>query len=226
MWLDILAVSLWGGLVALDTTAAFQILISHPLFACSVVGLMLGNAPLGFAFGIILELVWLNEMPIGAAKFSEGNIGAVSATAIAIITMEHTTRAPSVALALFLAIPISIVGGYFVIAIRHLNDKMYHNILSSQKLTTRKIVKIHLCCTSLPFFFGFFLTGVSVALLSLLVIWVVPYIPVAFDPVLKPLAAAFLGAGCGILVYMFLFYKHWWLLLASVMFGFLVYFIF
>ena len=75
----LVALSIWGGMVALDTTAVLQVLISHPLVSCSVVGFLLGNFKIAFMIGVVLELIWLNELPVGAAPFSEGNIGATVA---------------------------------------------------------------------------------------------------------------------------------------------------
>ena len=83
MWLELIAISLWGGVVALDTAAAFQIMISQPLVACSVAGLILGNLPLGLMIGIFLQLLWMAEIPAGAAFTPESNVGSAAAAAIA-----------------------------------------------------------------------------------------------------------------------------------------------
>jgi len=73
MWTKIVVVFIFGGLVGLDTTAAWQVLFSHPLFACSLLGLAFGEPQLGIFFGIIFELVWLHDLPVGGARFPEGN---------------------------------------------------------------------------------------------------------------------------------------------------------
>ena len=65
MWSDIFLASLWGGIVALDTTAVMQIMIARPMVACSIVGLLLGNFPLGFMIGIGLVVVEVNTVKHG-----------------------------------------------------------------------------------------------------------------------------------------------------------------
>ena len=72
---EILAAFFFGGLVGLDTTAAWQTLLSHPLAACSLIGAVFGEPQLGLFFGIIFELVWLYDLPIGGARFPEGSLG-------------------------------------------------------------------------------------------------------------------------------------------------------
>ncbi|HDL19224.1 MAG TPA: hypothetical protein ENH29_09230 [Bacteroidetes bacterium] len=74
MWHELLAVFFLGGFFGLDTTAAWQVLFSHPLFACVLVGLLFGQPQLGLFFGIIFELIWLYDIPVGGSKFPEGNL--------------------------------------------------------------------------------------------------------------------------------------------------------
>lgn len=74
MWYELLAVFFLGGFFGLDTTAAWQVLFSHPLFACVLVGMLFGQPQLGLFFGIIFELIWLYDIPVGGSKFPEGNL--------------------------------------------------------------------------------------------------------------------------------------------------------
>jgi PTS system mannose-specific IIC component len=228
MWLEILAVSLWGGLVALDTTAAFQILVSHPLVSCSIVGLMLGNFSLGFVIGIVLELVWLNEIPVGAAPFAEGNIGATVAAAVAVMTVEQTTRSGAVLfLSLMIGVLISVIGGRLVIFVRYVNSNLYHKLIEDQALSVRRIVQTHYTGIFFSFILGFFLTMTSVLLFAKVLFPALIYvIPERLDPALDLAMTAFLGVGCGVLFYMFFRRKKWWLiglgLLGGVFSGFMI----
>lgn len=222
MWCDLLIISLWGGIVALDTTAAFQIMISHPLVSGSVVGLLLGNFPLGFAIGIILELIWLNELPIGAASFAEGNIGGTVAAASAILVVEETSRSsPSIALALLLSVLISWIGGHLVIFLRQVNGKIYQSLLRRKRITVKLVSRYHRLATSLSFFLGFILTAVSILLFAY---WLFPVligvVPSSWDKFLEPMSSAFLGAGFGVMIFMFLQKKYWWLFVISLVGGY------
>ena len=75
-------ISLLGSLIFLDTTVAFQFLISQPLIACTLLGWFLGNPYLGMQIGIFLQLLWLSNMPVGAAIVPAGNIAAIVITAL------------------------------------------------------------------------------------------------------------------------------------------------
>ncbi|MDZ7376332.1 MAG: PTS sugar transporter subunit IIC, partial [candidate division KSB1 bacterium] len=55
----LLLVSFIGGIVAMDTAAAWQIMISQPVVACPLLGWLLGDVELGLTIGILLELPWL-----------------------------------------------------------------------------------------------------------------------------------------------------------------------
>jgi mannose/fructose/N-acetylgalactosamine-specific phosphotransferase system component IIC len=226
MWVDLLVISLWGGLVALDTTAAFQVLISHPLLSCSVVGLLLGNFPIGFTLGIILELVWLAELPVGAAPFSDGNIGATIGAATAIISAELTGRPGiSQSLALLLAVFISVFGGRLVILQRNINGKLYQALWENKKLSIKLVEGYHLMAIAFTFLTGALLTALSVWLVGFILMpRLIAFLPASIDEILAPISAAFLGVGCGVLIYLFLNRKNWWLLLISMAGGIALYF--
>ncbi len=66
-----------GGIVGLDTTAAWQILLAHPLISSTILGWIFGNLQLGLFFGVLMELIWLKDVPVGGAKFPEGNLGSL-----------------------------------------------------------------------------------------------------------------------------------------------------
>ena len=65
-------------LLGLDRTAALQIMISRPLVAGPLVGLLLGDALTGLTVGMLLELLWLCRMPVVVIKlglsFWEGRL--------------------------------------------------------------------------------------------------------------------------------------------------------
>ena len=63
--------ALVAGALALDTTAAFQLMVSQPLVAGSIAGLVVGDPALGVAVGATLQLVWLGSLPVGAAPFPD-----------------------------------------------------------------------------------------------------------------------------------------------------------
>ncbi len=79
MWLGTLA----GTIVYLDTSVIGQTLLGQPIVACVLYGVLVDRPELGLFFGVLFELLWLANLQIGAAKFAEGNVGAMIATATA-----------------------------------------------------------------------------------------------------------------------------------------------
>ncbi|MCK5540318.1 MAG: PTS sugar transporter subunit IIC [Deltaproteobacteria bacterium] len=72
MWLDFTSfiwltakVSLLGAFCALDRTAAFQVMLSRPLIAATLGGMLAGNLEIGLLLGVSLELYFLCEIPVG-----------------------------------------------------------------------------------------------------------------------------------------------------------------
>jgi|Deesub1362B_J571_1020462.scaffolds.fasta_scaffold02258_5 mannose/fructose/N-acetylgalactosamine-specific phosphotransferase system component IIC len=78
-----------GGFVGLDTTAAWQVLFSHPLISCTVVGLLYGQLEWGLFFGILFELVWFYDLPIGGARFPEGNLGSFTGLMVVLTVLPQ-----------------------------------------------------------------------------------------------------------------------------------------
>ncbi len=226
MWLELAAVSFWGGIVAMDTTAALQIMISRPLIASSVTGLILGDFQSGLFIGIFLELLWINELPVGAARFSEGNIGATAAAAIAVTSNNLIFRpVPSMALALMIAVPVSIIGSYLVEYMRKINSKSFDNLFVSPYLTIKKVSRAHLSGIWLAFLLGFLLTGLSTLLFGVLLFpWLIGLIPDHFDIFFSRIGISFLGVGCGVLIYMYIKnVRYWWLIFVSMCIGLLIF---
>jgi PTS system mannose-specific IIC component len=74
------AVALWCGL---DRTAAGQFMISRPIVAAPLTGLLLGDSLLGLQVGVLLELLWLGRLPVGAAIPPDDTQVAVGSTVLA-----------------------------------------------------------------------------------------------------------------------------------------------
>ncbi|MCB1059295.1 MAG: PTS sugar transporter subunit IIC [Calditrichaeota bacterium] len=79
MWLATLA----GTIIYLDTSVIGQTLLGQPIVACVLYGILVDRPEVGLFFGVLFELLWLANLQIGAAKFAEGNVGAIIATATA-----------------------------------------------------------------------------------------------------------------------------------------------
>jgi len=225
---DILIISLWGGVIAMDTTAAMQIMLSRPLVSCTVTGLILGNLPLGFAMGVLLELIYINEFPIGAAKFAEGNIGSSAAAAIAILVLRSFPERIIIiiAFALISALTLSSLGGYLVERMRRVNSLLYNALLDKAHLFTRDINRTHAAGIGLAFFMGFIFTLFTVYTGAFLLITILKNVPSKFDDILYPIQGGLLAVGTVFLLHLFLTSsKKKWMLLLGVVAGTLLLFL-
>ncbi len=205
MWVDILLASLWGGVVALDTTAVLQIMVSRPMVACSVIGLILGNFQLGFTIGILLELLYISELPVGGANFAESNVGSAAAAAIAILTVRQFPDRVNIVIAgaLLLAAVISWCGGNLVRYMRQINGRVYDNVLKKELITPWHINRAQFYGIALAFLLGFSCVFISVAVFSGVTPLVLKHVPLKVDQIMHPAIGGFLAAGCVFLVHMF-----------------------
>ncbi len=92
--MEIAQVSLLGGLLALDATSVGQFMVSRPLVAGALIGWLLGDPPLGFTIGAVLELYLLVSFPTGGSRFPEGATATVVAAASAAGASEPGRPSP------------------------------------------------------------------------------------------------------------------------------------
>jgi mannose/fructose/N-acetylgalactosamine-specific phosphotransferase system component IIC len=57
-----------GGWVGVDAAALLQIMVSQPLAAGWLAGLLVGEPALGLGTGLLLQLVWMRSLPMGGAS--------------------------------------------------------------------------------------------------------------------------------------------------------------
>lgn len=110
-------------LVGLDRTAALQMMISRPLVAGPLVGLLLGDVVTGLTIGMLLELLWLCRMPVGATIPHDDTQVAVGATTLAIALSGIAGRGIGLTLcALLVALPLGKIGQFIERTVRSRNQ--------------------------------------------------------------------------------------------------------
>lgn len=87
---EIVLLSLLGGILAIDERVGWQSLLSQPLFAGVIVGLLLGEVATALKVGLVLELVWLSVMPMRATRRPDAATGAVVGAGTACLLIKHT----------------------------------------------------------------------------------------------------------------------------------------
>lgn len=118
--MDILRVTLTGGLLALDGTSVGQFMLSRPLAAGWLTGWLLGAPGLGLLVGAILELYLLVSFPTGGARFPEG----ATATVVAVASAVGASGPGALPLAVAVGLLWGQFGGLSITLLRRANGRL------------------------------------------------------------------------------------------------------
>lgn len=118
-----LATGLLGGFVGLDATSFPQIMISRPIVAGVLTGVLFGRPAEGLALGFMVEAFSLIILPIGAARYPESGTATVAATAAYLAATPPGLQAGALLLALTFALGWEKVGGQTVVLQRQINGR-------------------------------------------------------------------------------------------------------
>lgn len=113
--------SLLIAVLGLDTTIAFQVLLSQPIFSCSILGWVMGDFQTGVEMGVILQLLWLYIIPAGGSVFPEGNIASMITCVVVIQYQDLGLPNTVFTVAFILGIAISYLGAQLTTIDRRLN---------------------------------------------------------------------------------------------------------
>lgn len=115
----------FGGLVGLDATSFAQTMISRPLVAATITGVIAGRPAEALLLGTILELFALVILPVGAARYPESGTAAVAASA-AYLSATPLLSPTVLLLAVLFALLWEHVGGATVVLSRRFNEGFVH----------------------------------------------------------------------------------------------------
>lgn len=123
-WRFLLAAVL-GGIVYLDRTAAFQLMLHRPLVAASVIGGIFGNFTAGAQVGAVLELLYIARLPVGASVPPDDTGAAVFCGAAAAVASSSIGLAPgSFASILMLSVLCAEIGKHADRLVRRWNGRI------------------------------------------------------------------------------------------------------
>jgi mannose/fructose/N-acetylgalactosamine-specific phosphotransferase system component IIC len=107
-----LLTALVGGILWLDRYQFLQIMISRPVCAAPIIGLVGGHVESGVAVGILFELLWLRKPPLGGYIPPDVTLASSATAAVAsYVALECAAPVPSVVLVCFLVLfPICYAG--------------------------------------------------------------------------------------------------------------------
>ncbi|GAB4375626.1 MAG: hypothetical protein Kow0042_21220 [Calditrichia bacterium] len=128
--------------LSLDTTVAFQILISSPIFACPFLGLLLGDVRLGFELGFLFQLLWLGRIPAGATIIPEGNMATMIATALILLNKDSGYLNTTLTLVFIMGIGLSYLGAVITIFYRKMNGKILDLIIKEADKAHFRIIRL------------------------------------------------------------------------------------
>jgi PTS system mannose-specific IIC component len=110
---------LWGTLVGLDLVSVPQAMISRPLIAGIVSGLLAGDVEAGIRVGALFELFALDVLPAGAVRYPDYGPATVGAVALGVGVPWELGLGVSAALGLVLAV----LGGWSLQVVRRWNAR-------------------------------------------------------------------------------------------------------
>jgi mannose PTS system EIIC component len=142
----ILFVSLMGGIIGLDRVF-MQVMISRPIVSAPLIGLMLGDAYTGLIAGALLELFWINRLPIGTIVPPNDFLAAVLVASSAIIAGQEIGRTTRelVAFSVLFFVPFAHLGQKVDSFIVSSNDKLAGDALNAaMEADTGRIFRKHM----------------------------------------------------------------------------------
>jgi mannose/fructose/N-acetylgalactosamine-specific phosphotransferase system component IIC len=162
-------VSLWGvaalgGLVGLDATSFPQLMISRPLVAGTLTGLLFGQPAEGAMVGAILEIFDLGILPVGAARYPDAGTATVAAVGAYVTVPLHALDPGILLLAVLFGLAWETVTGTSTVWLRRLNEKLVLSTPRWHGRPGRALERLHLTSMLLDFLRAAGLTIIGVAL--------------------------------------------------------------
>ena len=157
--MDLLALTLLGGFLALDGTSVGQVMISRPMVAGVLTGWLAGDPAMGLLIGGILEVYFISIFPVGGAEFPEGG----PPTLVAVATGIAVSGPAGVAFGALLGFLLSRLGAYSTRFLRKLNGRLAPDP-SRREVTATRIIWAHLAGIALDFGRGCLLSLVGLVI--------------------------------------------------------------
>jgi mannose/fructose/N-acetylgalactosamine-specific phosphotransferase system component IIC len=162
---DILPIAVLGGILGLDVVSFPQAMISRPLVAATLAGALVGQAMSGLLVGAALELIALETLPFGAAKYPEWGSAATVGGALFAAHPSHPAGAMTVAV--LAAVATGWIGGWTMFQIRQANARAADRHRGGLDAGARgTVIDLQIKGLSLDLLRGTLLTGIAYAALT------------------------------------------------------------
>ena len=119
---ELVPLSLLGGVLGLDVVSFPQAMISRPIVACTLGGAFAGDAVAGLVCGAALECLAVESLPVGASRYPEWGSASAVAGVLAAQGSAGTSipQAGSLAIAMVMGIFTAWLGGWSMVRHRQL----------------------------------------------------------------------------------------------------------
>jgi len=144
LWLALL-----GGVTGIDTVSCVQSMISRPIVAGPLAGALLGDPVSGMYAGVLLELVSLNQLPIGANR--GWDTGPATVAASAVVALQASPGPVTWIVAGGFGVLVGWVGGWTVHVMRQGTARMVSDERRGS-ITPRALSVRHLSALTIDFF--------------------------------------------------------------------------
>jgi len=158
-WLTLAAL---GGALGLDDTAVGQTMVSRPIVAGALAGLVAGSLPLGFLLGVFLECVYASRFKVGGARVPDATTAAVIGATVA--ALEPT--AGGLALGLVAALLFGEVGGRVTMAFRRWVGRLVP-LQKDDPMPPGRLGRLHATLVTADFVRGAAFTGLALTTIPL-----------------------------------------------------------
>ena len=213
LWVLVLA-----GLVSMDTTAGPQLLFSEPIVSCTLAGWLFGDIGLGVSLGILFQMLWIGYLPLGAARFTDNNLGSLVATASALGTAQLFRDPGTVGYAC--TIPTMLYGVLVSIGGMHARDRVRRmNGIRTEKFLDAldagrdvSVTRVHLAGVAASFGKG---VGLALVLIPVGILFLsfIPALPVSMTNALED-GARFIAGAAAASALLFYWKREWYALVS------------
>jgi len=163
--LDVLPIALLGGVLGLDVVSFPQAMISRPLVAATITGILIGQPASGLLIGATLELIALETLPFGASRYPEW--GSASVVGGAIFSSNPSHPAGAMTCAIVAALATTWVGGWTMVKLRQANAVWAGQRREALEAGSRgAVISLQLVGMTADLLRGIALTAIAYALLA------------------------------------------------------------
>ncbi|MEO0072305.1 MAG: PTS sugar transporter subunit IIC [candidate division WOR-3 bacterium] len=133
----VLALTFLGALILLDKSAFGEFGLSQPIVSCSIVGLIFGNFQIGLFLGVLLQLIWIWDLPLGSREPQDSEAAGVVAIIVFLFLKRFSItikEEQALFVSLLLAAAAAILGQVTQKFLKHHNNRLlrYYRLATLQ----------------------------------------------------------------------------------------------